>query len=58
MKNIIILTSILLLTGCTINSKSLSPVKSGDDKTIVEAEKYKQQYQKRYLKFGMSHHLL
>ena len=46
MKNIIILTSILLLTGCTINSKSLSPVKSGDDKTIVEAEKYKQQYQK------------
>jgi len=36
MKNIIILTSILLLTGCAINSKSLSPVKSGDDKTIVE----------------------
>ncbi|WP_151781879.1 TonB C-terminal domain-containing protein [Acinetobacter nosocomialis] len=50
MKNIIILTSILLLTGCTINSKSLSPVKSGDDKTIVEAEKDKQQYQKKIFK--------
>lgn len=50
MKNIIILTSILLLTGCAINSKSLSPVKSGDDKTIVEAEKYKQQYQKKIFK--------
>lgn len=46
MKNVIILTSILLLSGCTINSKLLSPAKSDDDKIIVEAEKYKQQYQK------------
>ncbi|MBD0191449.1 energy transducer TonB, partial [Acinetobacter baumannii] len=27
MKNVIILTSILLLSGCTINSKLLSPAK-------------------------------
>ncbi|HHG0467901.1 energy transducer TonB [Acinetobacter baumannii] len=50
MKNVIILTSILLLSGCTINSKLLSPAKSDDDKIIVEAEKYKQQYQKKIFK--------
>ncbi|KQF42503.1 TonB C-terminal domain-containing protein [Acinetobacter baumannii] len=44
------LTSILLLSGCTINSKLLSPAKSDDDKIIVEAEKYKQQYQKKIFK--------
>ncbi|MDP7913769.1 TonB C-terminal domain-containing protein, partial [Acinetobacter baumannii] len=42
--------SILLLSGCTINSKLLSPAKSDDDKIIVEAEKYKQQYQKKIFK--------
>ncbi|MFI8125323.1 energy transducer TonB, partial [Acinetobacter baumannii] len=42
MKRVIILTSILLLTGCAINSKTLSPTKSSDDKIILEAEKYKQ----------------
>ncbi|CAM0614676.1 TonB C-terminal domain-containing protein [Acinetobacter baumannii] len=50
MKNVIILTSILLLSGCTINSKLLSPAKSDDEKIIVEAEKYKQQYQKKIFK--------
>lgn len=47
MKIIIIFTSIFLLCGCTINTKSLSSPKSNDDKTILEAEKYKQQYQKK-----------
>ncbi|MDS7944895.1 TonB C-terminal domain-containing protein [Acinetobacter sp. V110_1] len=50
MKRVIILTSILLLTGCAINSKTLSPTKSSDDKIILEAEKYKQQYQKKIFK--------
>ncbi|HCQ9878901.1 TonB C-terminal domain-containing protein [Acinetobacter baumannii] len=50
MKNVIILTSILLLSGCTINSKLFSPAKSDDEKIIVEAEKYKQQYQKKIFK--------
>ncbi len=50
MKNVIILASILLLSGCTINSKLLSPAKSDDEKIIVEAEKYKQQYQKKIFK--------
>ncbi len=50
MKNVIILTSILLLSGCTINSKLLSPAKSDDEKIIVDAEKYKQQYQKKIFK--------
>jgi len=50
MKRVIILTSILLLTGCAINSKKLSPTKSSDDKIILEAEKYKQQYQKKIFK--------
>ncbi|KQG31916.1 energy transducer TonB [Acinetobacter baumannii] len=40
----------MLLSGCTINSKLLSPAKSDDDKIIVEAEKYKQQYQKKIFK--------
>ncbi|WP_151821166.1 TonB C-terminal domain-containing protein [Acinetobacter seifertii] len=30
-----------------MNTKSLSSPKSNDDKTILEAEKYKQQYQKK-----------
>ncbi len=47
MKSIIIFTSIFLLCGCAINTKSLSSPKSNDDKTILEAEKYKQQYQKK-----------
>lgn len=47
MKSIIIFTSIFLLCGCVINTKSLSSPKSNDDKTILEAEKYKQQYQKK-----------
>lgn len=47
MKSIIIFTSIFLLCGCAINIKSLSSPKSNDDKTILEAEKYKQQYQKK-----------
>ncbi len=38
MKTSLFLTSILLLSGCTINSKLLSPAKSDDDKIIVEAE--------------------
>lgn len=50
MKRVIILTSILLLTGCAINSKTLSLTKSSDDKIILEAEKYKQQYQKKIFK--------
>ncbi|MEK5768514.1 energy transducer TonB, partial [Acinetobacter schindleri] len=50
MKNIIILTSILFLSGCKINYKFLSPAKSDDEKIIVEAEKYKQQYQKKIFK--------
>lgn len=47
MKSIIIFTSIFLLCGCAINTKSLSSPRSNDDKTILEAEKYKQQYQKK-----------
>ncbi|PJF05694.1 cell envelope integrity protein TolA [Acinetobacter seifertii] len=47
MKSIIIFTSIFLLCGCAINTKSLSSPKSNDDKMILEAEKYKQQYQKK-----------
>lgn len=47
MKIIIIFTSIFLLCGCAINTKSLSSPKSNDDKMILEAEKYKQQYQKK-----------
>lgn len=35
MKNVIILTSILLLSGCTINSKLLSPAKSDDEKIMA-----------------------
>ncbi|PTV53258.1 cell envelope integrity protein TolA [Acinetobacter seifertii] len=62
MKSIIIFTSIFLLCGCAINTKSLSSPKSNDDKTILEAEKYKQQYQKKIFRtwdvpsfsFGMS----
>lgn len=57
MKSIIIFTSIFLLCGCAINTKSLSSPKSNDDKTILEAEKYKQQYQKKSFELGMSRHL-
>ncbi|MEQ1065843.1 cell envelope integrity protein TolA [Acinetobacter sp. XH1741] len=50
MKSIIILTSIFLLSGCAINSKSLSPVKNTDDKILLEAQKYKQEYQRKILR--------
>lgn len=51
MKSIIILTSIFLLSGCAINSKSLSSVKrSTDDKIVLEAQKYKQEYQRKILR--------
>lgn len=53
MKNVIILTSILLLSGCTINSKLLSPAKSDDEKIIVEQKSTSNNIKKRSLKFGM-----